>query len=169
MKIARYAFLASLVAAAVVACSESGPLSPKDPKQPAGNLAGTSGNHDSSNTTPPPTPDPWPRTVIGTVLGAQFSGGDTTSTGPIVNATVTLYQGMIPGGWSDSSGTKPADPQPFRTATTNASGQFTFADLPENNYWVTITPAAGSPYYPALAIVTPPASVSRLTINLTHQ
>lgn len=92
---------------------------------------------------PPPTTAATPGYFRGTVIGpsASGAGNDSLQTAPrVVGATVRAYPvlGGSAGQWQlgDVLG----------TATTDANGQFTLAQLPGGNYVVTITPPAGSPY-----------------------
>ncbi len=188
MTVARYAFFVSLAAAATIAaCSDSGSLTPELPKQSvsgtgvhdtsgsggtgSGQTGGTGGDTAHANPGNPGGPDTvqtspigWPRTVLGFVQGVTYTPGqqDSVKFETIANATVTLYQIVQPTPPNYDS----LPPRLYGTTTTNSAGEFTFADLPQAGYKVTVTPAAGSPYKETSVWFVPQEKVWRMGINL---
>jgi hypothetical protein len=189
MNAARYVFVASMAAAVTIAaCSDAGPLSPE--KSPpafagigdsSGGGRGGGGNGQGSgggggdtahgpppDSSHPPKPAPWPRTVIGYVQGLTFingGGSDTMNIEKVAGATVQLYKAQIPQPPNYDS----LPPTLYGSTKTNSDGVFTFADLPEAGYMLKVTPPAGSPYKEATMWFTPQASVWKIAINLYRQ
>jgi len=189
MTVARYVFYVSLGAAiTIAACSDQGSLTPELPKQSisgngvhdtsgsggtgTGHGGGTGGdtahaNPDTSHTTPDTALTPpvgWPRSVLGTVQGVTYTPGqqDSVKFEKIANATVTLYQIVQPSPPNYDS----LPPRLYGTTTTNSAGEFSFQDLPQAGYKVTVTPPAGSPYKEASVWFVPQEKVWRMGINL---
>jgi hypothetical protein len=158
----------STVATGFIACSADNLSAPRDPATTkttgSDSTPGQTNSDTVVTTTPPqpqpPIPDPVSHFELKVIALGALPGADTSAAERVPGATVTVVRvGGIAGDTLATSET-------LGTATTNANGEATFAQLPGGYYTIRIAPPAGSALAPTQTAIPAPRS-DQIVISVT--